>query len=122
MPIVKKTIKAGNWTHPTEPNISFDYRLLTGVEMGPAQGLGPGSSEVDRIAAYAGLLGSAILAWTYEEELTAENLADLDNWTRDWLFLQIVKMNSYDPESIENLGGSSADTTTLDRPEAGQSS
>lgn len=57
-------------------------------------------AAVDPLAEYhmATLLELGIYAWSYDEPVTSENIADLDSETAQWAALEIVKPASRTPE------------------------
>ena len=47
----------------------------------------------------ATLINYALLGWSYDEEITPENVSRLDAITRDWLWDTIVEENTRPPQS-----------------------
>ena len=68
------------------------------------------------------ILNLAITEWSYEDELTSENVASLDKATADWAYKVAVEMNTRSKSEGEGSGPASEPTTEETPERAGPSS
>ena len=58
------------------------------------------------------LLKYGLATWSYEQDLTEQNKAMLDDRTAKWLGREIIRLNCWSEEEAGNLNGRSGDTTS----------
>ena len=58
------------------------------------------------------LLKYGLATWSYEQELTEQNKAMLDDRTAKWIGREIIKLNCWSEEEAGNLNGRSEATTS----------
>ncbi len=120
--------------HPTEEGVTVTVRPLRGIEMDEAnehkvkrtiEVWGSSLDAISKIEAVnreqtdtlqsrmqkydaTTLLGYAIVAWSYSETVTPEDIANLDSATRGWLHEEVVTRNTRPlPRSTSGVASSS---------------
>jgi len=102
--------------HPREEGVEFWVKPITNAVLLKAKDLGDGSTSESMNY----ILVEALEKWSYEDELNAENIGNLDAYTSNFLFVSIVRDNAYDPDEVKNSGASSDGSTTVGPEDAGQ--